>query len=398
MPTQASQSDSVQLLVVGAGPVGLFAALTASRLGIRVRVIDQVWRGYAPGHATLLHASSLELLEEAGIASRMRAAGHEVRELSVHVGDAPVLELELPAPVLAVPQGILEEALVTAIRRENVELLTPYQAVTIEQESSHVDVRVLRRALVTLGSPAHYSEWEPLDSSVIRASFVIGADGYESRVRAALGIEPVGMGSTETFAVFEAEGDAPQAESTMHLCFDDESSGVMLPLADGRKRWAFQVRDALDAEPDLGRLRSLQSQRAPWCTDTPDTVSWGSVIQFERRLVRQLGKHRVWLAGDAAHVTSPLGNQSMNAGLVEAHELAHCVARAVDSPRGLAELEDCGTERVREWHKLFGVNVGFETLPHAPKWLAKYARRLVPTLPVSSVDATLFERLGLRLS
>src|SRR5687767_9756394 len=73
MPTHARQSDSVQLLVVGAGPVGLFAALTAARLGIRVRVIDQVWRGYAPGHATLLHASSLELLEEAGVAARIRA-------------------------------------------------------------------------------------------------------------------------------------------------------------------------------------------------------------------------------------------------------------------------------------------------------------------------------------
>jgi 2-polyprenyl-6-methoxyphenol hydroxylase-like FAD-dependent oxidoreductase len=398
MPTHTSQSDAVQLLVVGAGPVGLFAALTASRLGVEVRVIDQVWRGYAPGHATLLHASSLALLEEAGVASQIRAEGHEVRKLAVHVGNAPVLELELPAPALAVPQGILEDALVTALRREHVELLTPYQAITMDQENGHVDVRILRRELVTLGSPAHYSEWEPLDSSVVRASFVIGADGYESRVRAALGIESVSMGSTETFAVFEAQGGAVQTPFTMNLLFDDEASGVMLPLAGGRKRWAFQVRDALDAEPDLGRLRALQSQRAPWHTDTTDTVAWGSVIQFERRLARQLGKHRVWLAGDAAHVTSPLGNQSMNAGLAEAHELAHCVAKAVDSPRGLAELEGCGTERAREWHKLFGVNVGFETLPHAPKWLAKYARRLVPTLPMSSVDVALLERLGLRLS
>lgn len=398
MPNHANQSDSVQLLVVGAGPVGLFAALTASRLGVQVRVIDQVWRGYAPGHATLLHARSLELLEEAGVASRIRAQGHEIHKLALHAGNAPAMELELPSPALAVPQGIVEDALVTALRREHVEVLTPHQAVTIEQENGHVDVRVLRRELVTLGSPAHYSEWEPLNASVVRAGFVIGADGYESRVRAALGIEPVNMGSTETFAVFEARGSAAEGTSTMHLCFDDETSGVMLPLSDGRQRWAFQVHDSLDAEPDLDRLRELQARRAPWYTQS-DEVTWGAVIQFERRLARQLGKHRVWLAGDAAHVTSPLGGQSMNGGLIEAYELAHCLAKAVDPKRGLAELDRYGAERAREWHKLFGVNVGFDLLPHAPEWLPRYARRLLPALPISSTDeTTVLERLGLRLS
>lgn len=316
----------------------------------------------------------------------------------LHVAGAPPLRLELPSPALAVRQQVVEEALLAALRRENVELRTPHRAVTIEQTHDHVDVRVMRRELVTLGSPAHYSEWEPLESSIVRASFVIGADGYESRVRTALGLELVKVGNTEAFAMFESENEG-DLDSALHLSFDADASSLMLPLPERRARWGFQLQDGLDAEPDLNRLRMLQSQRTPWYDGAAATVAWGTVIHFERRLARRFGKHRVWLAGDAAHVTSPLGSQSMNAGLIEAHALANRMADAVDGSQGLDALDRCGSERAREWHKLLGVNVRLDLLPHAPEWLPAYARRLLPALPVSGADlTTVLERIGLRLS
>jgi 2-polyprenyl-6-methoxyphenol hydroxylase-like FAD-dependent oxidoreductase len=338
------------------------------------------------------------LLEEAGVAAQIREAGREVKEVMLHVAGAPPLRLELPSPALAVRQQVVEEALLTTLRSENVEVRTPHRAVTIEQANDHIDVRVMRRELVTLGSPAHYSEWEPLESSVVRASFVIGADGYESRVRTALGLELVKVGNTEAFAMFESENDG-DVDSALHLCFDADSCSLMLPLPERKARWGFQINEGLDAEPDLNRLRVLQSRRAAWYEGAAATVAWGTVIHFERRLARAFGKHRVWLAGDAAHVTSPLGSQSMNAGLSEAHELANRMADALDGGHGLEDLEHCGAERAREWHKLLGVNVRLDLLPHAPEWLPAYARRLLPALPVSGADlTTVLERIGLRLS
>ena len=397
MPSTSSPADAVQLLVVGAGPVGLFAALNAARRGVDVRVIDQAWRGYAPGRSALLHGRSLQLLDEFGVGPGIRAAGREVTKLSLHVAGAPLVELELPTPALAVSQRILEVALLSALREERVELRTPLQAVTFEQQAGHVDVRVVRRELVTLGSPAHYSEWEPIDSSIVRASFVIGADGYDSRVRSALGIEPVSMGSTETFAMFEA-ADGIEGH-TAHLCLDDDLGSVMLPLPGARMRWGFQIGDHLDEDADIERLRGLLAERAPWYLGQPTSVSWGTVIHFERQLARRFGKNRVWLAGDAAHVTSPLGSQSMNAGLAEAHDLAERMASAARSPDGLDMLDSYGAERAREWHKLLGVNVRFDLLPHAPSWLSAHARRIVPVLPASGAELTgLLERIGLRLS
>jgi 2-polyprenyl-6-methoxyphenol hydroxylase-like FAD-dependent oxidoreductase len=397
MPLQ-SPTDSVQVLVVGAGPVGLFAALSAAKRGLDVRVIDQAWRGYAPGRAALLHGRSLELLNACGVAERIRGAGRSVTELSLHVTGAPLVHLELPSPALAVPQEVLEAALLAALHEEKVELRAPYQAVTFDQSPGYVETRVVRRELVTLGSPAHYSEWEPVESSLVRADFVVGADGYDSRVRAALGIEPVTMGNTETFAMFEANSEGSEGCSA-HLCLDDGLNGVMFPLPGARLRWGFQVREQLNEQADIDRLRALLSERASWHTAVPGAVSWGTVIHFERQLARRFGKNRVWLAGDAAHVTSPLGSQSMNAGLVEAADLAERMAQVARSGSGRDVLDNYGAEHSREWHKLLGVNVGFDLLPHAPPWLAAHARSLVPALPASGVELeAILERIGLRLS
>lgn len=398
MTMNSAQSERVQALVVGAGPVGLFAALCAARRGLDVLVLDEAWRDYAPGHASLLHPGTLALLEEGGLAEKLRAKGRTVERIQIYIDGTAVKTVTLPAPALAVPQTTLEEVLLEAARHEGVELRAPHQAATIEQQDGYVDVRVIRRELLTASSPASSGEWEPVESSLVRADFVIGADGYHSRVRSALGIETAEVGSSETFTMFEFPLAAePGAEE--ELCFSEELGSVMLPLPGQRARWAFQIDDGLDALPDIGRLRELLERRAPWAIGCTDRVNWGTVIQFERRLARRFGKRRVWLAGDAAHITSPLGGHSMNVGLSEARDLAQRIANSVDSSNGYSALERYGSEREREWHKLLGLNVRFDLLAHAPPWLAKYARRLMPALPASGAElAEILGALGLRLA
>jgi 2-polyprenyl-6-methoxyphenol hydroxylase-like FAD-dependent oxidoreductase len=390
--------ESVDLLVVGAGPVGLFAGLSAVRQGLDVLVVDHVSRGYGRGHAALLHAEALALLDDAELVGKLQALGNRVETVTIHVEGEVVAHVELPAPALAVPQSALESVLAAALRNQGVEVRTPVQATSLRQEANHVDVQLTRRELVTLGAPADYSEWEPVESSGIRAGFVIGADGYDSRIRSALGIESVDLGRTESFAMFEfPDAGAPAAEA--HLCYASGLSGVVLPLAGQRVRCGFQLADGLDAAPDLARLRGLLSERAPWFPDGTERIDWGSVTHFERRLVRRFGKGRVWLAGDAAHVTSPLGAHSMNVGLLEVHDLVNRIAETSTNGSAASSLERYEHERQREWHKLLGVNVSFELLPHAPAWLAAHARRIVPALPGSGRDlSAMLQRLGLQLS
>jgi 2-polyprenyl-6-methoxyphenol hydroxylase-like FAD-dependent oxidoreductase len=388
--------ESVELLVVGAGPVGLFTGLCAARRGLDVLVVDHVSRGYGKGHAALLHAEVLELLDDARLVERLHALGNLVESVAIHVDGSVVARVVLPAPALAVPQSALEDVLTDALLEEGVQIRAPMQVTTLRQEPGHVEVQLARRELVTLGSPADYSEWELGEPSSVRASFVVGADGYESRTRQAIGIENIQLGRTESFAMFEFP-HAGASEREVHLSYVSGLAGVMLPLAAQRVRWGFQLADRLDEAADLARLRGLLAQRAPWFEDGTDRIDWGTVTQFERRLARRFGKGRVWLAGDAAHVTSPFGGHSMNVGLIEAHDLVNCIVEA-SMTGGFGPLERYELERQREWHKLLGVNVSFHLLPHAPQWLAAHARRLVPALPASGKDLGLMlEQLGLEL-
>jgi 2-polyprenyl-6-methoxyphenol hydroxylase-like FAD-dependent oxidoreductase len=259
-------------------------------------------------------------------------------------------------------------------------------------------VRVVRRELVTLGSPAAYSDWEPVDSSIVHADFVIGADGYDSRVRAALGIELAKLGETETFAMFEipSHGDA---SPDIEIGFSSGLASAVVPLAGDRARLGFQIDSALDAEPDAARLHELLTARTPWFQDGMKQVDWSSVIHFERRLVRRFGVGRVWLAGDAAHVTSPFGAQSMNLGLSEASDVVQRMAACLNGKAGLEALTAYGSEHLREWHKLLGYNVQFDLLSNAPPWLAAHARRIASALPASGSDLkSLFHQIGLAVT
>jgi 2-polyprenyl-6-methoxyphenol hydroxylase-like FAD-dependent oxidoreductase len=388
--------ETTQILVVGAGPVGLFAGLCAAKRGLDVTLLEQNFRGYARGHATLLHPSSLRLLAELGLASQLAAEGRPVEFVHIYVDGVSVMQLELPLAALTIPQSVFEEILLKALRAEGAEFRAPCEATLLSQNTDRVQARVVRRELVAPGSPAQSGEWEPVESSIFEADFVIGADGYDSRVRAALGIENADAGATETFAMFE--GPQMSAESSFDLSFTSGLASLTLPLAERRTRWGFQLAADLSLTPDIARLRSLLSERAPWQHALPEEIEWGVVTHFERRLARRFGRGRAWLAGDAAHITSPFGGQSMNGGLTEAHDLAAQMAACISRASPLELLQQQAAMREREWHKLLGFNVHLDILPNAPSWLAEHARRLVPALPASGQDLhALLKQLGLAI-
>jgi len=384
--------ERTQILVVGGGPVGLFAALCAAQRGLRVTVLEQNFRSTAPGHATILHPSSLRLMHEVGLSETLLAQGRVIDRIDLYVDGTRAKSLELAQPALTIAQSVLEELLLKALRDQDVDIRSPCEATTFTHGVDSVQARVVRRELRTLGAPAHEGEWDPVESALIDANFVIGADGYQSRVRASLGIDTLDVGATETFAMFE--GPRPVVQSSIELGFCDGLGSAAFPLPGGRGRWGFQLAAGFSAPPDLEHLRSLLAERAPWHEQGPAEVEWSTVTHFERRLARRFGSGRVWLAGDAAHITNPFGGQSVNGGLSETSNLVEHMAACILEGKSLAILEQLAAVREREWHKLLGFNVQFEVASSAPAWLREHARRIVPTLPASGPE---LQRLLLQL-
>ena len=376
----------------------MISALCAAQRGLSVEVLDQQPRWHARGFATLLHACSLNVLDELGLSGELVDAGKPLEHVAIYVGGERRKVLTLPSPALALSQSTLEESLHRAVSAARIPIRALHRASTLEQRDGKVQVRVVRGEQVTIGSPAHYSDWAPVDSSVVTSQAVVGADGYDSRIRATLGIDTISVGPTESFAMFEfSVAEDPGTE--VRLCVTDDLCSVMIPLPNRRVRWGFQLASELSALADAARLRALLAERAPWYHDAPVAIEWSTVTHFERRLARRFGRGHVWLAGDAAHVTNPFGAQSMNVGMCEAADLSHRIADSIYRKTSSEGLKQYGHEREREWHKLMGVNVSFELLAHAPPWLAAHARRIVPALPASGTDLhELLSMLGLELS
>jgi 2-polyprenyl-6-methoxyphenol hydroxylase-like FAD-dependent oxidoreductase len=113
-------------------------------------------------------------------------------------------------------------------------------------------------------------------------------------------------------------------------------------------------------------------------------------------VVDRFGSGRAWLAGDAAHATGPVGVQSMNVGLREAHDLAERISAIVKSGDDLSTLERYDAERRHEWRRLLNLDAGLRPTGPTSAWSGERAERLLPCVPASGEDLdTLLRQAGI---
>lgn len=384
-----------QLLIVGAGPVGLATALAAAREGLRVRVIDQYQRAALHSYAPAVHAGTLRLLEGYGLAEDLRRQGTPVSRLAVYRAGAaePVGGIDL-SPILTLPQFALESALETALAREGVAVAWRHQALSLEPDARGVTTLVGEFGETNGGQPA---AWSLRQVMRLRSGAVIGADGYSSTVRRLLGARYVNVGRASSYALFEFRSPAP-LEPEVRVVFGGRTADVLWPIDAHRGRWSFQIPSDFEGEPDSTVLERLASARAPWFEAPVERVEWATTVCFERRLVDRFGEGRVWLAGEAAHLTTPIGVHNMNVGMREGRDLVRRLQGVLCNGTPFESLEDYSNERRTEWLCLLAARDRVECLPEAKAWARELGGRLVDCLPASGDDlGELLAAVGLRL-
>jgi 2-polyprenyl-6-methoxyphenol hydroxylase-like FAD-dependent oxidoreductase len=412
----ARQTDA---LVVGAGPTGLVAALSLAKAGLAVEIIDEAWRPAGHSYALALHPRSLLLLDELGVAAAAIEQGRKLASFTLLAGDEARLSLRCGTPderfpyLLSLPQSALERLLWDALARQGVKVRWSHRLAGLEPHDDGVVATVERLEKESGGYGVAHTEWAVAATQSFRSGFVIGADGHRSLVRRALGTPLDEVAPSQVFAIVECT--APSTGDEERLVLREDSVNALWPLPEGRARWSLEVKapDVSAADRYKGRLttmlgerffphldesrtRALLAERASWFASRAGEIGWSIEVCFERRLAASFGRGRVWLAGDAAHLTGPAGMQSMNAGLGEAHQLATTIARIRRGHAGLEELEAYGRERLADWGFLLGLRGGLRPNAGASDFVAQNAARLLPCLPATTADLPpLAAQLGL---
>lgn len=409
-----------EVLVVGAGPVGLFSALLLTERGIKVQIIDAEWRPAAHAYALALHPRSLELLDELGLAAPLIDSGYRVNKVAFYDGATRSAELDLGKLeskfpfVLVMPQSDLESAFTSWLERKKVKVQWDHRVSELLDDGPRSIAVVDKWDKESVGYAT--SGVSRIIAKTFKTHFdlAVAADGHRSTMRRLAEIDFEATDRADQFAVFEFQTDADLGNE-LRIVLKDGLASVLWPLPGGRCRWSFQLppEEEVDAERPKSRL-SVQigertfphmtseyltqviGERAPWFTGSIGDVNWSLVVRFERRMASHFGKGRVWLAGDSGHLAGPAAVQSMNVGLREAADLAARFNGVLRGGKSMESLNEYDAERLAEWRRMLRVEGGLEATDAASAWVAENAAVIQSCIPASGEHLEqLAKQLGL---
>jgi 2-polyprenyl-6-methoxyphenol hydroxylase-like FAD-dependent oxidoreductase len=329
------------VLVVGAGPVGLVTACDLLRQGIPVRVVDAGMADTAHSRAIVVWPRTLELLRRIGVAGRLAARGRRLDAVSFHSERRRIGTVRL--------SGLTD---------------TPYPyAVTVPQTETEL---VLRERLTELGGRIERGvrlvQAADLPSGGARAvlagpdgaaehvvcRWLVGADGSQSSVRDALGVAFPAAGREVHFAIGDGPLDGGQAADELVYAYSRAGALGIAPLADGAFRIAFSVPGWPAGGPPPPR--ELFQQMVDDLAPRPGRLAqlrWSTVFRARRRTATTFRVGSCFLAGDAAHVFSAAGAQGMNTGIQDGVALAWRLGGVERGALDVGVLEGYDAERRR---------------------------------------------------
>lgn len=307
------EAADVDVLVVGAGPVGLTLATELARAGVTHRLIDKAPEPNPLSRAAGIQSRTLELLDRSGIVEPFLDEGLAIPRGEISMGgrvratiDLSELDVRYPY-ILDIPQARTEEILTDHLRSLGGDVDRNVALTDLAQDATGADVTVVRDGGAT---------------EQLRCRWVVGCDGGHSTVRDLAPTRLKGSFKGQRVLLADARCDWDVEWPVMRMSLTRHGMAGSFPFRGDRVRFFAQLGDQFaDGEPTLDGTQAVLAELLSPTLRLTEAI-WLTVIELHHGQVPGYRFGRVLLAGDAAHIHSPAGGQGMNTGMQDAWNLA----------------------------------------------------------------------------
>jgi 3-(3-hydroxy-phenyl)propionate hydroxylase len=314
--------NAVPVIIIGAGPTGLTAATLLGQYGIECLVLDRWASVYPQPRAVHLDDEVYRVLARLGLAEEFAAIsrpGHGLRLLDPDMRPLTEFRRGTAQGRHGHPEAnMFDQPALEAILRMN---LKRYDSVTFRGDT---EVTALTQ------DPAGRVRVDVTDRTTgrqdsLHADYVLGCDGANSLTRTTIGATVRDLKFEQRWLVVDVDTDADLAEwEGVHQVCDPDRAGTYMRVGTTRYRWEFRLAPGETAD-DFGDLTRLHALIAPWTKDIPvERLRLVRMAEytFRAQVADRWRDRRVFLLGDAAHLTPPFVGQGMGAGVRDAMNLA----------------------------------------------------------------------------
>ena len=331
--------NTPQVLIVGAGPSGLMMACQLASFNIGLRIIDKKQLPSSHSGAMIMHARSIEIFDQMGLAQMMIGKGRIVNGLSVYFNGKKSVQFDLRGIghtltqfpfMLMLEQSETEAILIGYLQQKGIQVEWDTELINLVQLEHGVDAELI----LSDGS-----------REKVIADYLVAADGGKSTVRSFLKIPFKGKSHNTFLSVMECDADILSPPDQLLFSFSGQATTGFFPLQKGN--WRI---DAAIRRMRASRRLSFYSVQEKFNRKTSLNANirnpgWFSVFYSHSRNALFYRVHRCFLIGDAAHLFTPVGGQGMNTGLHDAHNLAWKLAMVLKGNMPTSVLGTYQSER-----------------------------------------------------
>lgn len=332
--------QNFDVLITGAGPTGLMMACQLLRANVKFRIIDKNLSRAHESRALVIHPKSMELFENLGLAKEFQKAAKRSIGVQVVVHNEVKVDLDFsdigiettPFPsIYFLSQAETERILIEHLEKHGVVIERGTELASFQQNNESIIGQVFESANL------EYSDFE--------CRFLVGCDGAHSKVRHILDLPFKGAPYEQEFLLADLELKWPFAHDKLSLFLGKNGIMAHFPLTNQISRLIISAdKRKSEEQPTLHEIQDAIREfiSVPFEASNP---LWLSRFHLHHRIVPTYQKDHVFLAGDAAHIHSPVGGQGMNTGLQDAANLAWKLALVLKGIAPESLLETYSQER-----------------------------------------------------